>query len=203
MEGEEYYTPDALLGEANLLFQYNDPGHYMSVSACSGGAGEVFFPGNSIVQIPFGLAWLQLTCPIPELVNFSILHTNLYSHSGDYSYILNDISDTCNGCPLPAYELALHSPVGNVAYYYNQSLGTDAFAHNRVVVYPNPASDVLHVPTDAGDQIMVHDLTGRQLAQTTAADAETILDVAAFPAGVYLVSVQSDGGTKQARFVKR
>ncbi len=80
----------------------------------------------------------------------------------------------------------------------NAELQTALPASPEITVYPNPASNYLHVagiPENA--QLQVFDLMGRELVHAV---GKKTVDIAALPGGIYLLSV--DGKHKQ-RFLKK
>ncbi len=67
-------------------------------------------------------------------------------------------------------------------------------------VYPNPATDILTVETEAtGAVITLTDLTGRTLLTATATAGKTTLNIAHLSAGTYMVRV----GNRVGKVVKR
>ena len=61
-------------------------------------------------------------------------------------------------------------------------------------IYPNPASDKVHLTGLAGgDRILLYDLNGRLIWQSLAKDGQLTLAVGDLPSGTYLLSVQSPG----------
>lgn len=74
-------------------------------------------------------------------------------------------------------------------------------------LFPNPATDVVQIELPSGqnlDQLVVRDLTGRQVAQDTQLNSDRIqLDVAAWPSGIYFVSLEGEGGQWTERLVVR
>lgn len=96
----------------------------------------------------------------------------------------------------------------DIGFDLNTSTGLDEAHALRATVFPNPAEDRLMLDVDGGTPAAVEvlDLHGRPLPVTALAQpgAPVLLDVAALPAGLYLVRVRSaDGRTGQARWIKR
>jgi sugar lactone lactonase YvrE len=71
-------------------------------------------------------------------------------------------------------------------------------------IYPNPAANELVVSGIAkGNNIVIYNLPGQQVAVREAASGNETFNVAALPAGIYFVQVSNNEGVKQAaRFVK-
>jgi uncharacterized repeat protein (TIGR03803 family) len=74
-----------------------------------------------------------------------------------------------------------------------------------IQLYPNPASDWLTVSFgEAGTkEAVVYDMTGIRIDSQSTSDIEVKFHIAGYPAGVYLVKVNSEVGVKAMRFVKR
>jgi hypothetical protein len=71
-------------------------------------------------------------------------------------------------------------------------------------VYPNPASDVLHVGTVGKNNehftVKLFDAQGRKVLEQ-ACDGETALSLAGFETGFYAVMIESARGTAQSKIV--
>lgn len=83
--------------------------------------------------------------------------------------------------------------------------GVDNMATGNIEVYPNPAATSILVSGLAkGNNVSICNLPGQQILSKVAASASEQLDIAALPAGVYLVLVSNTDGLKQVvRFVKQ
>lgn len=82
------------------------------------------------------------------------------------------------------------------------SVGLDEEALNGINVYPNPSNGVITVTNqnEFNNTIEVIDVTGKVVATKTV-DTETTFDLTANGAGVYLVKVSNDHGSKVERVV--
>lgn len=70
-------------------------------------------------------------------------------------------------------------------------------------LYPNPASDVLHIPAKEGERIAVYNSVGAVVYEGVAKGAVTTVGIKTFPAGMYTVVVFLKDGRRQAgKFVK-
>lgn len=85
----------------------------------------------------------------------------------------------------------------------NVTLSNENFElKNAIVLYPNPASNwvTLDVPNGITVQkVIVYNAIGQKVAETT---MTTTLDVSALASGIHLMSIITDSGTRQIRFIK-
>lgn len=73
-------------------------------------------------------------------------------------------------------------------------------------IYPNPTADKVTVSgINAGSKIVIFDMQGRAVQSVVSENAQCELQMGAFPAGTYFISVQSAAGTAPAvkKIVKR
>ncbi len=74
----------------------------------------------------------------------------------------------------------------------------------QLLLYPNPASDRLSIPTKEGSAITIYNLLGAKVYEGIATGHITTLSTKAYPAGLYSVTLILKDGTKQyARFTKQ
>jgi len=82
-------------------------------------------------------------------------------------------------------------------------LGTEGFdLLSGVALYPNPAQDKLTLNVPAGINInktLFYNALGQVVRETA---SETNWDVSDFASGIYLITVYSDSGTKEMKFIK-
>lgn len=80
---------------------------------------------------------------------------------------------------------------------------------STLVMYPNPTKDQVtlsYTGLDDSHQISIFDLTGRlmQLVQPTLGRTETIVDMAKYPVGVYIVVLRKEGNLiSQHKLIKQ
>lgn len=79
---------------------------------------------------------------------------------------------------------------GTYTLFLRQRILTDVNEHipaNRAVIYPNPANDVVHIPTaQPGDVVRIYNSCGGLMSET-AGDTQIITE--GFPEGMYMVQV--------------
>ena len=83
------------------------------------------------------------------------------------------------------------------------TLGVGEYVNPMVVVYPNPARDVLHIESqNTIDTIAVYTLLGQRVFFTTAAALTETIDLSGFASGLYLVRVFVGERVETFRVVK-
>lgn len=87
-----------------------------------------------------------------------------------------------------------------ITYTYG-TLGLDEFNRLSLSVYPNPASDVLHITNaDTLKAASAYDVQGRAFTLASHNDA---VNISALPAGVYILNVETESGLSKIKFVKQ
>ena len=112
------------------------------------------------------------------------------------------------------------APLEGISYYRIRIAGTDgseslsavrpvAFSKGgaqQLALYPTPASDALHLDLAAGPDadasVMIADLAGKVVLRQPCAAQRQTLDVAALPAGVYVLRYQDGRGAILRKFEK-
>jgi hypothetical protein len=105
-------------------------------------------------------------------------------------------------------KLTIWSPVTSKNKYINvvQSVITsvDDPDAESVSVYPNPASEILHVVADQEEiDVTVSDLRGRKIISARLAGTDKTLDVSRLAMGVYILGLDLNGKQQVLRFVKQ
>jgi hypothetical protein len=90
----------------------------------------------------------------------------------------------------------------------DQSLSTAAYnALQAIVLYPNPATDVINIGADAAnmpEQYSVYNAIGQVVAKRSIGNvADLSISTSAFTTGVYFVKLTKDGESKTLQFVKK
>jgi hypothetical protein len=83
-------------------------------------------------------------------------------------------------------------------------LGVETFEANRLVVYPNPAQEVLYVTVVAPTEYAVYNTLGQVLQKGSIENATEGIDVKVLPAGSYILSLRAaTGAVERLQFVKQ
>ncbi len=121
---------------------------------------------------------------------------------GEHSYRFMDGNIT----PLNYYRLKMADKDGS--FTYSNVLLIRASGITEITgLYPNPAKNkvmLVHEATTSGAQIVVTDMWGRQVKtlRASAGVSQTQIDVQAFPAGLYIVTIQAGTARQTYRFIK-
>ncbi|MDR0830018.1 MAG: leucine-rich repeat protein [Prevotellaceae bacterium] len=86
--------------------------------------------------------------------------------------------------------------------------GIDEVSDNSIIIYPNPATDELKIESvDCKiNSVEIFDVSGRIVGAGRALPLHNggqTINVSNLPAGVYLIKIETDKGTKTERFIKK
>lgn len=99
----------------------------------------------------------------------------------------------------PTQEAALGSAVVGLP-----TAGVADFTKNAVVMYPNPASNVLNFGSEnAIEGIQVYNVMGQKVIDAKPAQNNASVDVSGLTSGVYIVNTTINGKQSSARFIKQ
>ena len=116
-----------------------------------------------------------------------------------------------HGIVLPSYNFAT---IPNMPHYRQSFFECDSTliqtydapkVGRNLTLFPNPASELLHVKTDSGlEAIAIFDATGREVYRSVPGISEGVItiDVRHLPAGLYFVALQAGGKLWTGKFVK-
>lgn len=142
------------------------------------------------------------------LVSGMFLADSAYTHMGIGNYF-DDTSTT----------LITGHPTSNYAYYLIDDICVSpdpqfcAFETGIITpsppvalsLLPNPASNRIRItilPAGGAHPVRIYDVSGRRLISAILEGPEQELDIEGLPPGMYVVSVEANGSSTQAKFVK-
>lgn len=87
---------------------------------------------------------------------------------------------------------------------YRKQIGTVGIVENNTEnsysIYPNPTDNQLNITTDSQiKQVKIMDITGKVVA----IESKNKIDVSTLDAGIYYVSIETEGGIYNTKFVKK
>ena len=71
-----------------------------------------------------------------------------------------------------------------------------------LLLYPNPTSGIVKVNAESLQQIILFDLTGREVMHKESHESQTSVDLSALPQGTYIMKVVTDNGSCVKRVIK-
>ncbi len=84
------------------------------------------------------------------------------------------------------------------------TLGTSEANRQNLNVYPNPVLDVLNIDSDSKlSGVTVYDLTGKAVSSHTMAAQKNQINLSKLSPGVYVVTVQTEAGSKTVKILKK
>ncbi|MFL9844100.1 T9SS type A sorting domain-containing protein, partial [Flavobacterium rhizosphaerae] len=103
------------------------------------------------------------------------------------------VSQTANGCDSDYLIITV-----------DQTTATDKFDTKALMVYPNPAQELLTVTyRDAITKVVITNVLGQTVLEQTANTTTVQVNVASLPGGNYLVQVQTASGAANVKIVKQ
>jgi len=113
---------------------------------------------------------------------------------------------TVNGESINALEFLNGATSSNMTFGLNSDCVTsiEKVKNTSWILYPNPASNILHVQTTDGSNLSaleVYDLLGQKILNTTSLAADIIhFDVSSLSPGIYFMRMMHDDSTQIQRF---
>jgi Secretion system C-terminal sorting domain len=83
----------------------------------------------------------------------------------------------------------------------DQVLGTEDATIQQIVMYPNPATDIVNIRNAENASIQVFDILGKELIQLSNISADQTIDVSNLQTGTYLVRITSGTAVKTEKFL--
>lgn len=202
-DGRYLYLAD-ILGH-NLLFQYdllatNIPASLQIIEANPNGFDGI----RQMLLAPNGKIYIssEVGFTFPQYISV-ITHPNLPGAECGYepfSFYLGEDAFTLGDLPnMPNYNLgAMDGEPCITAIEHLEETGSG------LRIYPNPASDYLHMDNIAGfDYVIIYDLFGKQVTSANILNEDEIVDITGLYNGMYTIVFHVKGGLLRAeRFVK-
>ena len=150
-----------------------------------------------------------------NIVKFDFPDINLLdsSHHGECDGILYYTIKTKNGLPFGTHidnragiyfddnDVVMTNTVENIIGWPAE---TKNLNQNYTNLFPNPVTDELTIKADIGDYnlVSIRNTVGQELITKELTSAETKVDVKAFPAGIYFVTLRGEAGVKVQQLQK-
>lgn len=113
-----------------------------------------------------------------------------------------------HGCDIISLSYGGHSDAADKTLYRN-TFGieghdkVECLASLPVTIYPNPAVNELHIMGEGIRRVEIHNILGQHIETVTVAGSKTvILNLEAYEAGLYVLTIHTSDGVTTTRFVK-
>jgi hypothetical protein len=142
---------------------------------------------------------------IDILNNTTVLVTWTFVGGGQMQTLEVEYTFSANGSYLVILTINCGTKVlSTYASYINIYNVTDIASSellNTVTLYPNPASTSLYIESIAPYTCSITTLSGQVVAKTASQSQQSLMDVSALPAGMYIISIENNGKTSFSRLV--
>jgi hypothetical protein len=185
-----------------LLFSNEESAYSMSTNVCNYAGGTITFGGIADTFSYETLAVSLIICSNPVNTGFenSYLH---YFYLGNAGAALTYTVTTSGD----AKTLTITAPNSDHAIYSNQSMGNPELPVIASKIYPNPASDFIHVdlPNNLTMPVLIeiYDTLGKLRMQENFAGTLNNLNVRNLNSGLYLLKIKVGNTIKSYKFIKQ
>lgn len=137
-----------------------------------------------------------------EFADFNTDYTSVYEDETRVSIVEGHftVTATATGYTVDAYLLGANLHCYHVTMIYT-SEGISTVNNVTVNVYPNPATDVLHVEANGINRIDVIDLAGRIVLSST--QAQNTINISSLANGIYMLRTSTMEGVNVQKIVKK
>lgn len=180
----------------------------------------IIFENTNVNPTKVTVNWGGVTCALQYKIQIaqqgSTVRTTYKVDSSQHSFTLNGlkqnttykwrIASVCQGdtkfeSPWSSYQ-TFKTPA-SVMVSDNNFSGTQLTTVGKVSLYPNPVTDIVTVTTPyTSPEIVLTDITGRQLCKIKAGKGSTRIPVSHLSAGIYLVIIKTNDLKHTLQFVK-
>lgn len=134
--------------------------------------------------------------------DFNMDYTEIYEDQTRISVVDGHftVTATATGYEVEAYLLGANLHCYHVTFVYTNA-GINTVNNVEVNVYPNPATDVLHVEANGINRIEVIDLAGRIVLSST--QAQNTINISSLANGIYMLRTSTMEGVNVQKIVKK
>lgn len=134
--------------------------------------------------------------------DFNMDYTEFYEDQTRISVVDGHftVTATATGYEVEAYLLGANLHCYHVTFVYTNA-GINTVNNVEVNVYPNPATDVLHVEANGINRIEVIDLAGRIVLSST--QAQNTINISSLSNGIYMLRTSTMEGVNVQKIVKK
>jgi hypothetical protein len=172
---------------------------YTGVCDGTGGAGLIEYNGTTEFSFPDGIGWLAGSCDLQENNVYAGLYINFWDNQllDPYQYEIIDTGQDRT--------LIVTASDGDQAIYSNRYLSISEVENKQLIIYPNPASNILNLEHSTNisiSRIRIYDFQGRQVLNITKNLSQ--INIENLKPGIYFISVENNENEIQnIKFVKQ
>lgn len=90
------------------------------------------------------------------------------------------------------------------SYYVGDNVSVEEIESLDVKIYPNPIQNILHVNlAEKAESLLVLDMKGRVVYESTINEDAYVINTGQWPAGVYVVTIESNGLVSRTQVIKK
>ncbi|MFN6342421.1 MAG: T9SS type A sorting domain-containing protein [Bacteroidota bacterium] len=178
------------IGNVNWLYDNN------KVAICNVHGDQdqtVPYGSNDFYYAGLKVAYLQGSYSVDSAARLNGMYSQLKTFAGQDHVPFSSNAQYMDTTIKYSAEFLYNMVQGNIRAGV-QMAGTE----NRIPVYPNPANSMLNLELQRGETYLVTDLTGKRIAEGTALQTQTQLDVSEWNNGVYVLHT---AGSRAVRIV--
>lgn len=156
------------------------------------------------MQIPVGFSSqikdnTAYTISLSNLEGIAIENTSIY--------LIDNHMETITNLSLVDYSFTSEEgnyPTRFTIVFENEVLNTADISEVHIALYPNPASDILHIasPNNTITSISIMDIRGRMVLQQDSNTSDVKINIETLESAVYFVNIQTEKGTSIQRCIK-
>lgn len=85
-----------------------------------------------------------------------------------------------------------------------EDMAVSDLTQNQFSIYPNPANDVVNISGKSNiSSVQMYDLTGKLLSNQSLNSKDAKINISAFPKGIYIIKIVSEGKTNTHKIIKK
>jgi len=163
---------------------------------CNSLNGDVTYSGSNQFSLSH-LSYTLLSCDgFSDLYEWMYFEFYIGNKTAPFNYTI--IDEGAGGM-----RLVIEANNSDLAYYGNDILASGNFELNKLVVLPNPASDILYIASEgiSIENLSVYAISGQQLMSQSG--NTNAIDVSALSEGIYFIEIRTENGRQLQKFIKK
>lgn len=200
LKSMSYQFPHPLAGSYNaplsppiILTIGNAPNYALNTSSCSQLSANLQYGGGTSYCSLTNYMFNQVNCELDFFENLYFI--GLWNSAAYYDISLQNpttlaitrVSSLCT------------------AIYRSEALDVSDSERDKIVVFPNPATEFISIQTndsDAFEEVLFYNLYGELCMRKNVKQVNDILDVRSLPKGIYIIEIQGRNRTRKQKLIK-